>query len=193
MLRGFVPNRRHPDCDPSGSHVVHRRSDSLESGSRSQHEAPRPLLWVGHLIRLRGRGLNLPFRTRTAREATLLSKDQGRTVTVVIFTRNRPVFLRRCLTAISSLSPAPTEVLVVDNSEGDSDTRSVAQDYGVRYTHEPVRGLSRARNRGLAECETDVVAFLDDDASPAPEWLGLLLRQRADRRYRRPRYYAGLA
>jgi cellulose synthase/poly-beta-1,6-N-acetylglucosamine synthase-like glycosyltransferase len=65
--------------------------------------------------------------------------------------------------------------MVVDNSEGNNDTRKVAQDYGARYLIEPVRGLSRARNRGLAECFTDIVAFLDDDAIPAQEWLGALV------------------
>jgi len=40
---------------------------------------------------------------------------------------------------------------------------------------EPVTGLSRARNRGLAECASEVVAFLDDDVTPAPDWLGLLM------------------
>lgn len=33
------------------------------------------------------------------------------------------------------------------------------------------QGLSGARNTGLAECDGDVVAFLDDDASAAPDWL----------------------
>lgn len=40
---------------------------------------------------------------------------------------------------------------------------------------EPIRGLSRARNRGLAECNTEIVAYLDDDAIPASDWLGILL------------------
>jgi GT2 family glycosyltransferase len=40
---------------------------------------------------------------------------------------------------------------------------------------EPVPGLSRARNRGLAECNTEFVAFLDDDAIPARGWLGSLI------------------
>ncbi|MGC2614815.1 MAG: glycosyltransferase family 2 protein, partial [Terracidiphilus sp.] len=101
------------------------------------------------------------------------------TVTVVICTRNRSVLLQKCLAAVSTLSPAPNQILVVDN-EGDSDTHKVAQDYNARYTVEPVHGLSRARNRGLTECDTDIVAFLNDDVIPAPDWLGLLLVPFAD-------------
>jgi cellulose synthase/poly-beta-1,6-N-acetylglucosamine synthase-like glycosyltransferase len=80
------------------------------------------------------------------------------------------------------LDLAPNQVLVVDNSEGDAETRRVALAYGARYTLEPVPGLSRARNRGIAECDTDIVAFLDDDVIPAPDWLGLLLVPFADER-----------
>lgn len=105
---------------------------------------------------------------------------KGQTVTVVICTRNRPVLLQKCLSAVSRLRPSPDEVLVVDNSEGNLETQKVAKDYGARYVIEPVAGLSRARNRGLLECDSDLVAFLDDDVTPAPDWLGLLVAPFAD-------------
>jgi cellulose synthase/poly-beta-1,6-N-acetylglucosamine synthase-like glycosyltransferase len=108
-------------------------------------------------------------------QATYKSKEQAPSVSVVICTRRRPNLLQKCLAAVSRLNPAANQVLVVDNSEGDEDTRKTALAYGARYTLEPVRGLSRARNRGIAECDTDIVAFLDDDVIPAPDWLGLLL------------------
>jgi GT2 family glycosyltransferase len=41
-------------------------------------------------------------------------------------------------------------------------------------------GLSGARNTGAARCPTDVVAFLDDDAVAAPDWLEQLLAAYAD-------------
>jgi cellulose synthase/poly-beta-1,6-N-acetylglucosamine synthase-like glycosyltransferase len=119
--------------------------------------------------------LNPPLQTPAKGPRTLKTSEQTPTVTVVICTRNRPALLQKCLAAVARLSTAPTQVLVVDNSEGNSDTRKVAQDYGARYIIEPVRGLCRARNRALAECQTEVVAFLDDDVAPAPDWLALLL------------------
>lgn len=119
--------------------------------------------------------MNSPLRTPVPGHATPSSSQQSRTVTVVICTRNRPALLQKCLSAVANLRPAPNQVLVIDNSEGDDDTRKVAQDYGARYIVEPRPGLSRARNRALTECDTDVLAYLDDDAIPAPDWLGLLM------------------
>jgi glycosyltransferase involved in cell wall biosynthesis len=83
--------------------------------------------------------------------------------------------LRECLKAVIRLDPKPDEVLVVDNTQGDRDTEDAATEFGARYTIEPVTGLSRARNRGLAESGTDIVAYLDDDAIPERDWLGVLL------------------
>ena len=125
--------------------------------------------------------MNSPLRT-PAKGPTTRIREQSPTVTVVICTRNRPVLLQKCLAAVARLSPAPNQVLVVDNSEGNNDTRKVAQDYGARYLTEPIRGLCRARNRALAECDSEVVAFLDDDVTPASNWLRLLLEPFGDQR-----------
>jgi len=72
--------------------------------------------------------------------------------------------------------------MVIDNSAGNRDTRKVAVDYGARYILEPVRGLCRARNRALAECDTDILAFLDDDVTPASNWLRHLIEPFSDER-----------
>jgi glycosyltransferase involved in cell wall biosynthesis len=72
------------------------------------------------------------------------------------------------------LNPAPDEVLVVDNSPGDINTELIAREHGARYTVEPAQGLSRARNRGLAESTSEIVAYIDDDSEPDPQWLGIL-------------------
>ncbi len=106
--------------------------------------------------------------TSGCEEATL-------TVSVVICTKNRPADLRECLSAVARLDPMPSQVLVVDNTQGNHETESLSRQFGARYVIEPVPGLSRARNRGLAECDTEIVAFLDDDAIPAPDWLGILM------------------
>ncbi len=104
------------------------------------------------------------------------------TVTIVICTRNRPDLLRECLQAVSHLNPKPDEVLVVDNTPGNKATEGAAVEFGARYTIEPVAGLSRARNHGMAESNTDIVAFLDDDAIPELNWLGVLMAPFADDR-----------
>lgn len=97
------------------------------------------------------------------------------TVTVAICTRNRPNDLNTCLKAISRLNPRPDEILVVDNSEGDLATEQVTYDHGARYILEAAAGLSRARNRALAESRCEIVAYLDDDALPSEDWLEQIL------------------
>lgn len=102
------------------------------------------------------------------------------TVSVVICTRNRPGQLNACLHAISGLDPGPDEILVIDNSGGDTATERTARDHGARYVIEAATGLSRARNRGLAESSSEVVAFIDDDAVPCDDWLEHILAPFAD-------------
>jgi glycosyltransferase involved in cell wall biosynthesis len=64
---------------------------------------------------------------------------------------------------------------VVDNTEGDEETKRVAAEFGAHYVVEPKAGLSRARKRGLAECKSDAVAYLDDGVIPDSNWLSALL------------------
>ena len=94
---------------------------------------------------------------------------------VIICTLHRPAFLRKCLEAVAALNPAADEILVVDNTQADREAQAIARSFSARYIVEPTTGLSHARNRGLAESKTDIVAYIDDDAAPNQDWLGLLL------------------
>lgn len=111
-----------------------------------------------------------------------VSEESDLTTTIVICTRNRPTHLRKCLEGIAHLERAPDEVIVVDNTSGDEETEAVAREFSAVYTAEPILGLSRARNRGLAESNSEIVAYLDDDAVPDGRWLKLLLEPFADPR-----------
>lgn len=44
----------------------------------------------------------------------------------------------------------------------------------LRYVHAPARNISVARNACLAHCETDWLAFVDDDEQVEPDWLARL-------------------
>jgi glycosyltransferase involved in cell wall biosynthesis len=107
-------------------------------------------------------------------------KGEALTVSIVICTHRRAELLENCLKAVASLRKRPNELIVVDNTDGDKRTRSVAQMHNARYIVEPRLGLSRARNRGLKESNSAVVAYLDDDCVPHEEWLGLLLEPFSD-------------
>lgn len=76
------------------------------------------------------------------------------------------------------VSTGDAEIVVVDNNSTD-DTRDVvleckgilANVIPVTYLHEPVQGLSAARNTGVAAARGRIIAFLDDDAIPSETWL----------------------
>ncbi len=63
-------------------------------------------------------------------------------------------------------------VLVVDNDPDAGAAAVVASFDGVRYAHEPVPGITAARNRALHEAQgAGAVVFIDDDEEPVDGWL----------------------
>jgi GT2 family glycosyltransferase len=103
-------------------------------------------------------------------------------VTVVVPTFRRPDGLRRLMKGLAAqVCPGtPWSVLVVDNDDppGAEEVFSEAAallPVPARLVFEPRRGASHARNRGIAEAEHPVVAFVDDDVSPELGWLAALL------------------
>ncbi|HEY5986206.1 MAG TPA: glycosyltransferase family 2 protein, partial [Streptosporangiaceae bacterium] len=96
----------------------------------------------------------------------------GASVSVVVCTRDRPVDLANCLSALAASSRAPEEIIVVDNSPSTPAARDVVRARpGVRYVPAPEPGLSRARNAGIANSTGELIVFTDDDALVAPTWL----------------------
>jgi glycosyltransferase involved in cell wall biosynthesis len=94
-------------------------------------------------------------------------------LSVVVCTHNRSDDLARCLEALARLDEKP-QVIVVD-SASEPPCEPLVAGYktvlpGLVYEYEPEPGLSRARNRGVARACGPIVAFLDDDAAPRPDW-----------------------
>ncbi len=116
-------------------------------------------------------------RPLAALAASFGSQDaaEALTVSVVIYTRNRPEPLENCLRALEALSPAPTETLIIDNEPESGQTRRVTDRFPeVRYVPEPRPGLSVARNTGVLSCTSALVAFTDDDVIVHPRWIGAI-------------------
>jgi len=72
------------------------------------------------------------------------------------------------------------EVLVADNGSADG-TRAVVErhasdDHRVRYLFEPTPGASSARNAGIAAARAPILAFIDDDVRPRPDWVCAIVR-----------------
>lgn len=100
--------------------------------------------------------------------------------TVVVCTHNRPLQLTRCLESLVRQTPAPAEILVVDSAPVDSANQQIAARFGFRCVVEPLPGAARARNTGIANCTTTVIAFLDDDCEAESLWLHFLLTEFSD-------------
>jgi mycofactocin system glycosyltransferase len=93
-------------------------------------------------------------------------------VTVVIPVRDRPEQLERLLSTLEV-----TRRLVVDDASSDpARTRAIAEDAGAGVIALPANlGPSAARNAGLAQAGTPLVAFIDSDCVPEDGWLEPLL------------------
>lgn len=97
-------------------------------------------------------------------------------VTVVINTYNRAPGLRTTLHALRYQTFGDFEVVVVNGpSTDDTETMLAAEAPDARLVRCPEARLSRSRNLGIAAAAGDVVAFIDDDAIPEPQWLAQLV------------------
>jgi glycosyltransferase involved in cell wall biosynthesis len=103
------------------------------------------------------------------------------TVVICAYTLARWELLKSAISSVVGQTVEPVElVVVIDHSPELLDRlRSVYPDLRVVENANP-RGLSGARNTGLAAATADVVAFLDDDAAAHPDWLATLLKEYED-------------
>ena len=97
------------------------------------------------------------------------------TISVVIPSRNDAVFLVNCLAALAEQTRRPEETLVVDNASTDR-TAAVCEAAGVRRIVENLPGVSPATACGFDAARGDIIARLDADSLPPPDWLERLER-----------------
>src|SRR6266571_2696179 len=99
-------------------------------------------------------------------------------VSVLICTRDRSAMFEGCLNSVLGCSPAPAEVVVVDQSRDEATRLAVSRRQGgavpVRYVRGIGTGLSRAKNQGVADGTARVIAFTDDDCLADPGWIEAL-------------------
>lgn len=91
-------------------------------------------------------------------------------VSVVIPALNDSVMLAACLRALDRQTRPADEIIVVDNGSTD-DTAAVAQARGARVVLEPVRGIFPATAAGFDAAAFDILARLDADSVPPPDWI----------------------
>jgi glycosyltransferase involved in cell wall biosynthesis len=88
------------------------------------------------------------------------------TATVVIPVRDGAGYVARALESVLAQTSPPAVVSVIDDGSRD-DTVSVVSRFArdVTLVSTPPHGAAAARNRGICDATTDVVAFLDADDS----------------------------
>lgn len=113
-----------------------------------------------------------------------MSHSKARTtISLIVPTRNRPADLVETAEAILNQTRLPDELIVVDQSATGGCSlqlqEMVASQPAVRLIYiwdRHITGLPMARNAGFAASTGDIVCYLDDDTTPAPDYLAQVER-----------------
>ncbi len=96
-------------------------------------------------------------------------------VSVVVCAYNAESTMAACLDSLRALRYPAYEVVVVDDGSTDR-TGSIAEEYeGMHVIHQENKGLSAARNVGIAASTGEIVAFTDSDCVVDADWLHYLV------------------
>ncbi|QDG34544.1 glycosyltransferase family 2 protein [Alteromonas mediterranea] len=101
-------------------------------------------------------------------------------ISVVITTCNRPAFLKEALIGISKQTLKPKEVIVVNDCSEisyESALDAIKKVNGKHILLKERSGANRARNIGIQNCSSGIIAFLDDDDIWLPNYLSEIYRQ----------------
>jgi O-antigen biosynthesis protein len=98
------------------------------------------------------------------------------TVVICAYTEKRwPQIVGAHGSLLIQQAPADQIVVVIDHNDGLLDRARTAFPEATVVPNSGPRGLSGARNTGVAHAKGDIIAFLDDDAEAEPDWLARML------------------
>lgn len=96
------------------------------------------------------------------------------TISVLICTKNRNIFLHGCLSSLLKQRYKPYEVIIVDNGSND-DTKETCMAFSktlpIQYHLEKRVGIPYGRNLGIRRASGDICTFIDDDCLADHNWL----------------------
>ena len=106
------------------------------------------------------------------------SRETSPTFAVVVPAYNEAADIGRTCEALLNLSPAPDEIVFVDDASGD-DTVDIIRRYvarpSIRLIVQPTnRGPAAARNAGINATTSEVIVFVDADVLLPPDFLARL-------------------
>ncbi len=112
---------------------------------------------------------------RAFEETPFPSSTEWPKISVAVCSYNGSRTIKDTLSALQNVDYPNFEVIVVDDGSTD-EVAQIAQQYkGVHLiVHCQNEGLSFARNTALNAASGDIIAYIDDDAYPDPDWLTYL-------------------
>ena len=114
--------------------------------------------------------LEVARRWNAATVADLRAPDGWPGISVVVCAYNAAATLDECLRHTCGLDYPNLDVVVIDDGSTDRTAAIAARHPGARLITIPHGGLSVARNAGWQAARHEIVAYLDSDAYPTPEW-----------------------
>ena len=93
-------------------------------------------------------------------------------VSVVVIAKNAEKTLRKCLSSLKKQDFKGYEVLLINDHSKDR-TAEIARKFRIKVINqnEDERGVPDARNKGIKESKTEIIAFTDSDCIAPPNWL----------------------
>jgi GT2 family glycosyltransferase len=105
-----------------------------------------------------------------------MSERQQPLLTVVVCTYNRTDLLPSCLQGLAAQTIRDQIQVVVVDDGSSQDVAEIVAPFDVDFiVLGRNRGLSYARNAGIAQAHAPIIAFTDDDVTVPPEWCEQLL------------------
>jgi O-antigen biosynthesis protein len=97
-------------------------------------------------------------------------------VSVVVCAYNAANTIEDCLSSLERLTYPDYEIILVNDGSKDGTGEIARRHPRVRVIDTPNRGLSAARNSGLAEAGGEIVAYTDADVRVDRDWLTFLIQ-----------------
>lgn len=94
-------------------------------------------------------------------------------ISVIVCSYNGSATIRNTLKEIQKLDYPNYEVIVVNDGSKDNLVQ-IVKEYPVKLITTLNCGLSSARNTGMHNARGEIIAYIDDDAYPDPQWLRYL-------------------
>lgn len=127
----------------------------------------------GLVTRQRMPKLALHAVSQMMNEVPFASSEQLPFISVVVCSYNGSATIRDTIEGLQKADYSQYEVIVVNDGSKDN-LAEIVQSYPVQLITTPNKGLSSARNTGLQAANGEIVAYIDDDAYPDPQWLSYL-------------------